>query len=458
MLLLPLFACQPDPPAPTPAADAPPELREVWGVPAAEDVDPDPTVVEVHLEADEAEVDWVEGDPTTVWAYNGQVPGPLIHARVGDTLRVVFTNALDDETTIHWHGLRISDAMDGVPAIMDPVGPGESFTYEFTLPDAGTYWYHPHMMANEQIERGLQGAIVVDEAEPPEVDADRFFVLDDVLLGDDARIDGGFQNLPGMDGMMGRYGDTLLANGSTAVLADSVRPGSVERWRVLATSNARTLYVDVEGAAWRIVGTDGGLLAEPYERSPVPLPPGQRYDLEVIPEEGAETVTLEVLVPASTGRFDRFPVFEAAVEGEPREARAVSWTPVEAPEVRQAEQRVEIDLDADTSSGAYEWTINGIVYGEDAVMPVDGKVPTQIHITESSGLDHPFHLHGQFFQIVERVGGTTSEPGLKDVVLVPGSGEVTLYTEFENPGRWMAHCHILEHAELGMMTEMVVGE
>ncbi|MFZ5475901.1 MAG: multicopper oxidase family protein [Myxococcota bacterium] len=456
-MFLALFACVGDDPVPAAVADdGPPPLHEVWGIAPAEDLDPADGVVEVHLEAGETEVDWVEAGPTTVWAYNGQTPGPLLHARVGDTLRVVLTNTLEDETTIHWHGLRIPDDQDGVVPMMDPVQPGESFTYEFTLPDAGTFWYHPHVMANEQIERGLQGVIVVDEAEVPAVDADRYFVLDDVLLKDSGAIDGGFRNIAGMDAMMGRYGNTLLTNGATGTLTATMRPGSVERWRLLGSANARTLYASVKGASWRVVGSDGGLLPAPYEADPIALPPGQRYDLEVIAED--DEVTLQVLVPTSNGRYTRYPAFEATVEGEPVEPREVVWPAAALPEVTQAEQLVELDLDADTSSGAYVWTINGAAFEEGAAIPLAGKVPTSIRIVESSGLDHPFHLHGQFFQIVTRDGEASGEPGLKDTVLVPGLGEVELYTELENPGRWMAHCHILEHAELGMMTEIDVSE
>ncbi|MFT4978492.1 MAG: FtsP/CotA-like multicopper oxidase with cupredoxin domain, partial [Myxococcota bacterium] len=111
--------------------------------------------MEVHMTASETTAMWGNDETSGVWAYNEQVPGPLIHAWKGDLVRVVFTNDLPEETTIHWHGLRIDDEMDGVPAIQDPIQPGETFTYEFTPPDAGTYWYHPHVQAHEQIERGL---------------------------------------------------------------------------------------------------------------------------------------------------------------------------------------------------------------------------------------------------------------------------------------------------------------
>jgi len=105
---------------------------------------------------------------TPVWAYNGQVPGSLLRAKQGERVRIHFENALDEPTTVHWHGLRIPINMDGVPDISQkPVQPGETFTYEFTVPDAGTFWYHPHVNTSEQTARGLSGIFIVEEKIPP---------------------------------------------------------------------------------------------------------------------------------------------------------------------------------------------------------------------------------------------------------------------------------------------------
>jgi FtsP/CotA-like multicopper oxidase with cupredoxin domain len=102
-----------------------------------------------------------------VWAYNGQVPGPVLRVRLGETLRVHFTNNLPEETTIHWHGVRLPNAMDGVPGVTQPpVPPAGEFVYEFTPKDAGTFWFHPHVRASEQVERGLYGVLVVEDASP----------------------------------------------------------------------------------------------------------------------------------------------------------------------------------------------------------------------------------------------------------------------------------------------------
>lgn len=438
-------------------------LPAVWGLPVAEDVDPDPDVVEVHLTAGFTTVQWT-GDQewTDVWAYNGSVPGPLIQAMQGQQVRVVFDNQLEDETTIHWHGLRIDDEMDGVPMIQDPVQPGGSFTYAFTPPDSGSFWYHPHVRSNEQVERGLQGAMVIHEPDAPTPARDRYFVLDDAYL----RNGGAFYNftMDHMEQMHGRFGNTLLANGQAVTgdigqpLTDTVRPQAPERWRIVNTANARTMYVDVEGASWRVIAVDGALLAEPYTVSKALLPVGRRLDLEVIPDADAATVELQIKLPGDTG--NAYPVFQGTVEGEAGDGAWLSWPAADKPAIPQtAAQEVEVVLDGyAASSGDIVWTVNGQPYGDGEAIVAQGNTPTFIRIREDAGFEHPFHLHGQYFQVVSVDGEPADETqaGLMDTWLMEGLDEVVLYTELDNPGRWMAHCHILEHAELGMMTELVV--
>jgi FtsP/CotA-like multicopper oxidase with cupredoxin domain len=443
--------------APTPGEEAPrPPFGEIWGQVDAEDLDPADDVVEVHLRAAPTTVSWVDGGTTQAWAYNDLVPGPLIHARVGDTVRVVLENALPEATTIHWHGLRISDEMDGVPAIQAPVEPGETFTYAFVVPDAGTFWYHPHVRAHEQIERGLQGMLIVDEADPVPVAAERGFVLDDASITSDGRWTSFSVDTNHMLQMHGRYGNVLLANGRAELATGSIRPKAIERWRIVNTANARTMWIDVTGAQWRVIGVDGGLLQRPFGRRALELPVGRRFDLEVMPRDGEETVQLRVLVPASSTTFDEYPVFEAVVEGEPGDGMHPSWSGPGAVEPGDAAQDIRLDFDVAGGGMRVDWTINGTTYADHEPIRATGNVPTLIHVRELSGADHPFHLHGQFFEVIERNGVAADEPGLYDTVLLHGDDELLLYTRLDNPGRWMTHCHILEHAERGMMTELVV--
>ncbi len=455
MTLLLLLACEPEPETETePVAPLP----EVWGLPAAPDMHTGPHTVGIELRASESQVQWIDGEePTEIWAYNDQTPGPLIQARVGDRVIVRFENDLDDETTIHWHGLRIDDAMDGVPHIQEPVQPGGSFTYDFVVPDPGSYWYHPHVRSNEQIERGLQGALVVHEEVDPDVDLDRYFVLDDVLLDSDGEITS--LNMSHMDEMHGRHGNTLLVNGSTEPLTDTARAGSLERWRIVNTANARTMWVAVTGASsWRIVGTDGGLLAEPYTQDRVELPVGQRWDLEVIPDPSADAVGLQVELPSSATSWAEYPVFEAEITGDDQGREPMDWPAAPLFETAGADQEIALEFQGAAVAAGIDWMINGETFDDHEPIVVAGHTLSTIAIHNVDTQEHPFHLHGQFFQILERNGRDAEEPGLKDTVLVGGEDDVLLATEFDNPGEWMAHCHILEHAELGMMTTMIVEE
>ena len=451
LFLLSLLACNPETEEPQ---EVP--LPDVWGVAPAIDQDPTHNVVEYHLTASEVEVQLTEGNTTRVMAYNGQLPGPLLQARVGDTMRIVFENQLDESTTIHWHGLRIANAMDGVPAVQDPVEPGETFTYEFTVEEAGSYWYHPHMRTYEQLDRGLYGLLVVHEAEPPAADKERYFALDDIRLNDDNEISS--YSLTGMDGRHGRHGSALIINGQLGLLTDTIRPGAVERWRLVNTASARTMWFSVEGASMRVVGTDGGLLPEPYTSRRVRIPVGQRYDIEVVVDDDAEAVELLLKLPNAEGRFDAIPLFEATVEGEASTTSLPDWSGGPLPEMETVEQDLELVFDLEVGARRDRWTINGEKFSEDLEdIQVLGKTPTRLVLKNDSFFEHPFHLHGQFFEILSVDGQEADEPGLKDTVLLEPESETVVYTAFENPGRWMVHCHILEHAELGMMVIMNVS-
>ena len=440
-------------------------LAELLGPALALDLDPATDVVEVELVAAEAKLDLLQAAPAVTWyAYNGQVPGPTIVARVGDTVRVKFTNKLSEKTTIHWHGLRIPDAMDGNPRIQDPVEPGESFTYEFVVKEAGTFWYHPHVRSNEQVEKGLYGAFVVREAAPVAVARERLLVLDDVLLSEA----GWPPFLTGHGELMhGRTGNRLLVNGLDVPQQAAAKFTDIERWRVINTANARTMRLDVQGEALvRVVGTDGGLLAEPYTlQGPLQVAVGQRYDLEVL-HGAVGKVTLRSLVP-SLGPDNKvvlkpYPLVEVAVADHPGPATSYNtpfpgFTP---PPPRPSNKEVTLTFSGQqdpTSPTGLAWLINGKAWWKDAPLFTFAEGDTvTMTIKNLAGPEHPFHLHGQFFEVLTLNGADAAEPGLKDTVLVPGMSTVAIRAWMDNPGRWMAHCHILEHAEQGMMSEIFV--
>lgn len=432
-------------------SEGPAPLPTIAEIPTFEDLNPDPRIIEINLRASETQVELKPGALTTVMAYNDRIPGPLLQARIGDRVIVHFQNDLAEPTTIHWHGLRISSEMDGSPMIQDPVPAGGSFTYDFVLPDAGTYWFHPHFQTIEQIDRGLYGAIVVAEAAAPKFTAERVLVLDDI------RLDAANQISPfaysGHDVMMGRLGNTLLTNGRTEPATGTAPLRSVERWRIVSASTARVLELSVDGAGWRVIASDGGLLPEPYSPKRIVLAPGQRYDLEVIYNQDAPAARLLAHVLNASQQEVAMPMAEYAIQGDAN-AELPVYPVVTLPALPEAP--VEKELRLGSTSGGF--TINGHVHGEDHA-PLEQftqGVPVKLTIVNDIGPYHPFHLHGQFFRILERNGQPANEPGLKDTVLLDGFEKVTIMSYFENPGRWMYHCHIPEHAEFGMMAELEV--
>lgn len=412
----------------------------------------------VELTAARADVPQLDGRPLSVWAYDGQVPGPILRVRLGETLEVRLTNRLPQPTTIHWHGVRVPNAMDGVPGVtQDSIPPGESFTYRFTPKDAGTFWFHPHVRGSEQVERGLYGVLIVDDAEPLPYSRDEVWVLDDWRLGPDGQIDPRFVTRHDL-AHDGRWGQVVTVNGD-ARQRMRVRPGERIRLRLVNTSNGRVYRPDfspLEDA--RIVAIDGMYTARPLSPRGLELAPGNRADLDLtIPRDAAGT-TIEIV-----DRFTRQP-FQLAllqVEGTPVETpRFAPPSNSRVPTWRGA-RNIEVDetyvLDARRGGPhGIQWTINDQPWGEHAATQLPAGRFTRVRFRNASTRLHPMHIHGQFFRVLERNGRPAEEPFLRDTVLLHPRETVDVGMVPLDWGRWLMHCHILEHAEAGMMTEIVV--
>src|SRR5918996_1725795 len=216
---------------------------------------------------------------TAVWSYNGTVPGPEIRLRQGEHVQITVENRLAEETTVHWHGLRVPNAMDGVPHLTQrPIGPGETFVYAFDVPDAGTYWYHPHQRSFEQVGRGLYGPLIVEEREPIRVDRDVTWVLDDWRLLPDAQISDDFGGF--MDASHnGRVGNTVTVNGRI-LETFPVRAGERIRLRLINAANARIFGLEFQGHRPIVLALDGQPV-EPHEPDAghIVLGPAMRADL-----------------------------------------------------------------------------------------------------------------------------------------------------------------------------------
>ena len=254
------------------------------------DVNPDPDIVEVYLEAKEAKVKFGSGEKTKVYTYNGVIPGPLIEAKKGDTLIVHFTNHLPEPTTIHWHGVELPADMDGSIVGQNPIPPGGTFRYEFPLNDASLFWYHPHVRSNEQVEKGLAGALLVhDDEYDRELGLPRdelVMVLDDILLDENGQVEEFFAGTPEeilLEKINGREGNTLLVNGQELPTI-KVRSGIPLRLRLVNISNTRFFNVAIPGHKLTRIGGDGGLLETPlYDLDSVLLVPGERADVVFTP-------------------------------------------------------------------------------------------------------------------------------------------------------------------------------
>jgi FtsP/CotA-like multicopper oxidase with cupredoxin domain len=417
---------------------------------------PGRAVVEVDLDAREVEWEFRPGRATRAWGYGGQVPGPTLEARVGDVLEVRFTNRLPEPTTIHWHGLRVPAAMDGTDMVQRPIAPGDTFTYRFLLPDAGTFWYHPHSNEAVQLERGLCGALVVRGPDEPQLDRERVLVLDDVQLDRSGQIKppGGW-----IEAHNGREGSTRLVGGRREPEL-SIAAGQVERWRVVNAASARFVRLSVGGRPFRLLGTDGGLLEAPVTASEALLAPADRVDLAVGPFVEGETLAVESLRyhrgKLGLPRRERFATLRV---GPPAPSRAV------IPErMRRIERLVtgpvtpnrEVLLGWRLSRRhGVDFTVNRESHHRDRPVRV-GELQVW-DVVNASPVDHPFHLHGFFFQVLE-VGGKPPEfLSWEDTVNVPARGRVRIaWLPDDRPGEWMYHCHILEHHAGGMMAHFEV--
>lgn len=434
-----------------------PTLPVIENVTTLPDENPDPDIVEVTLTAQPSK-QTVAGLALDLYTFNGQFPGPLLQARKGNRVIVHFKNELPEPTTIHWHGLRIPADMDGSPRIQSPVPAGGTFTYDFIVPDAGSFWYHPHVRANEQIEKGLYAPFVVHSDDDPKVARERYLLVDDILL------DGkGFVPFLGTnhEHVRGRVGNVLLTNGSVQGegLIAVARVGEVERWRVVNTANARTMVLSIENAEFRVVGTDGGPLPAPYYVDKLEVAIGQRYDLEVIYTNLGEVKLLSsVLTRNAQNEVVEVPydVFRVEVGGPSVQSDLLVWPTAPLP-VRPVDATVSMEFDVvnDPQLGII-WRVNGISHAHAPLFTFEEGQTVRMKLKNLVGPEHPFHLHGQFFSVVDDGTPASKQPGLRDVALLRGLGSLEVIAYMDNPGRWMAHCHNLEHAELGMMLELVV--
>jgi FtsP/CotA-like multicopper oxidase with cupredoxin domain len=430
------------------------------------DTNPDPDVFEAELVASKGTTRYLPDGDADIWGYRDgalsesrpSIPGPLLDVRQGQTVIVHFRNELSEATTIHWHGLRVPNASDGTSSVQAEVAPRGTFDYRFVANDAGTFWYHPHVDSDVQVERGLYGVVIVRGGPKIPVDADRTFVLDDVKLEATGKLS---TDTDALDVMLGRQGNVVLANGVSDghIVAKS---GARERWRFVNSANGRYFNLQLRKHRWKVIGWDGGIIPEPYDADTLLIAPGERYEVLVdLPDAEGSQLTLE------TVHYDRghdvpdpgpIPVFEIAVDGsvDSRTPSAKSWGPAVDLEVPpDATQRdIKLSEQEKAEDGLPRFFFNEQAFPDvPAIEARSGDVEVW-RIENTTKMDHPFHLHGMFFRVLDVNGSPPEHEGWKDTINVPQEQTVRLAVRYGNAGTWMYHCHIFEHAERGMMAEL----
>ncbi|WP_220040177.1 multicopper oxidase family protein [Nonomuraea aridisoli] len=408
------------------------------------------------------------------WAYDDVVPGRLIRATAGGAVRARLVNDLPAPTTVHWHGIRIAFPMDGAPGFsQEATRPGETFDYAFTVPDAGTYFYHSHV--GMQNDRGLYGALIVEDPhEPLRYDEEYTVVLDDWLDGVNGTPDDELRRLNASSehddnirsaALGGVAGETLypyyLVNGRrpSAPVTFSARPGARARFRVINAAADTAFRFAIGGHRLTVTHTDGFPCA-PVTVDTVMIGMGERYDVLVTLEDGAFP-----LVAVAEGKRAR--AF-AVVRTSPRAAaptpgarvpqlsgRMLTYGDLNARREDQlptATKSVRVRLGMRPSGN--EWTLNGRLANDPLRLRVDEGETLRIIMENESPMWHPMHLHGHTFQVRGRTGRRGPR---KDTVNILPRERLRIDVHADNPGEWMFHCHNLYHQEQGMMGVLGYG-
>jgi FtsP/CotA-like multicopper oxidase with cupredoxin domain len=414
-----------------------------------------------QLTASEFQWKLSEGKTINAWGFNQSVPGPTLKARRGDTMVVRVKNDLKESTVIHWHGIQLPSEMDGTDSVQRPIAPGEEFEYRFIVPDAGTFWYHSHQNETKQMERGMYGALIVEESTSIATDNDRVLMIDDMKLDSDNEFNAGNFFSRWVERHDGREGAALLINGKENYQIE-MYGGQTERWRFINSSSARYFRLYLGGRKFKQIATDGGFLEYPVELTELLIVPGERAEILVGPFNDGESFDLESLkydrmtmLKAKRGKFATITVRQSkpTIFNMPEKLRTIQ--PLAS---RDAiiNRKVKLSVGASLKHGI-DFLVNGETHASDKPV-VAGELQVW-EVRNASLMDHPFHLHGFFFQVLEVNGKVPDYLSWKDTInLRPRSSVKIAWMPDNRPGQWMYHCHILEHHEAGMMGHFEVIE
>ena len=457
--------------------------------------------IEFALSASPDKVQIFPGAKTNVWRYQGEVLsgpadaiqtlpdsylGPILHLKLGQSVRVHFTNQLTEPSIIHWHGLHVPESADGHPRLA--VAPGQKYIYDFTVADrAGTYWFHPHPhgRTGPQVYNGLAGLFIIsDDGETalglPSGNYDLPLIIQDRAFDDDNQLIYGSTNMMGQ--MVGFLGDQILVNGQPDFsLSTENRP---YRLRLLNGSNSRIYKLAWDdGMPFTIIGTDGGLLEKPVQRNYITLAPAQRIELwaDFSSYKVGSQLQLINLSADTPGGGAEFPVMSVSID---RVATSTSVLPEQLTSITWHQELDAVNRSAPRdfllSMGmGIAWNINGRTFkmedvAKDEIVQLgDLEVWRFTNAGRGMGmtLPHPMHIHGLQFQVLDRqidpsmmdTWSTVSEglvdEGWHDTVLVMPGERVRVLLKFEDfTGLYLYHCHNLEHEDMGMMRNYLIED
>ncbi len=461
----------------------------------------------------------IAGTKFPMYAYNNQIPGPTLEATQDTSVRILFNNKLDEPTTVHWHGLRQDNKDDGVPDITQPpVDPGESYNYDLFFPDAGIFWYHPHVREDRQQDLGLAGLIYVkpNDASAISVNRHELLVFDDILMDGSKLVTHGEDKAT--HAVMGRFGNLMLTNGKSDFTMDA-RKGEIIRFYLANTANVRPFNISFGGAKMKLIGSDLSNYETEQFVSSIIIHPAERYIVDVYFEESRtyniihsnpqSSYTMGLITVSGTTDVDHSKEFAILQKDEKVISDIAKFK-------SSFDKPLDYTIDLDVLMGGMMGNMMGGMMGMSGMpchqMPdgsmmgnCDGNKETiewedTMSMMSSMSTDdvswiirdresgkenmdfmmhakvgdvikirminkpdsmhpmqHPIHLHGQRFLVTSIDGKSNQNLAWKDTVIVPIGSTVDILVDVTNPGDWMFHCHIAEHLESGMMAMLSVS-
>ncbi|TMV43603.1 multicopper oxidase family protein [Paenibacillus mesophilus] len=460
---------------------------------------------EITLTAKASNQELAPGKTLPVWTFNNSVPGPEIRVKQGDRVKVNLKNELPEPVSIHWHGVPVPNAMDGIPGVtQNAVLPGKTFTYEFKADVPGTYWYHSHQDSVNQLDRGLYGAFIVESKDAAKVDRDYTLVLDEWMssgmdmsgmnmsggsnmnmsnmsnmdhskmnMGNDNKSisTGGTENKSmDMEHDMSMY-DLFTINGKSGSLVDKLPVKQGEKVRIrLVNAGYLSHQIHLHGHDFKITATDGQPLNNPglIKGNVVSIAPGERYDIEFEANNPGQWLIEDHGDSGAVKGMKASIVYEGAAAGSDKPNEAEKLPSVDISRYGQAgkmnftlDQKYTMEytmnLNTEKKDGETVYTINGKAFPNTEPLNVKKGDTVKVRLVNKSKTDdHPMHLHGHFFQVLSKNGKPLEgSPVVKDTLNLKPGEEYVVAFQADNEGNWMFHCHDLHHASAGMVTELM---